>query len=222
MLIDQKAPAIAALLAEWKDAPRTNESSERFRHRLAKTVLEPMLQPFAGQLILFSYKFLTMEPTGGHSFAHGTEMWSKDVHRLTAGRLASAHPLSIFAAWEQGPLYVTQSPGKKPEAVMGRTGSKNYFAPAQWLWHTQMRYRRGATHPHFIMHKDGPSYESARSDEVTIPAIDISDFGRYLFRLSSRKSDWATNISIIVGTKSVKKWLIEHTSLTAFNRLSRL
>lgn len=221
MLIDRKTAAVAALLTEWETAPRTRESSEQFKRQLAMTILKPAIRPFVGQLILFSHKFLTMRPTGGHSFAHGLEMCSEDVHRLTTGRIASDRPPWIFPVQSQG-AYFTQQPGKRPEIVPCPSGNREYFIPVQWLWHTQMRYRRNTNHPHFVMHKKGPSYESERPDEIPIPAIDISAFGDHLFRLVPHKLDWATNISIIMGTRSVRKWLADNKSLAAFNRISRL
>jgi hypothetical protein len=221
MLIDRNTPAVAALLTEWQTAPRTRESSEQFKSRLAMDILKPAIRPFVGQLMLFSHKFLTMVPTGTHSFAHGTEMRSKDIHWLTAGRIDSNRPPWIFPMQTRG-AYIVQPPGKKPEIVpYSSEGMEDYFIPVRWFWRTQMRYRRGTNHPHFIMHEQGPLYEPEQS-YIPVPAIDISAFGDHLFRLHNREHDWATNISLIIGTRGVKAYLADNKSLAAFNRIARL
>lgn len=221
MLIDRKTPAVAALLTEWETAPRTQESAAQFKMALAKSIIEPAIHPFAGQLILFYHKFLTMRPTGSHSFAHGLEMCSQDVHWLTAGRLADKNTLSFFASWIYG-TRVAQPPEKKPVIITSPSGSRSYHIPLRWFWHTQTHFRRGAYHPHFVMHTNGPVYEPGEQDDVGAPALDISAFGNHLFRLQEGRHDWATNISIIVGTRSVRKWLAENKSSATFNRIARL
>lgn len=220
MLIDFSHPLVRSLSLEWqkRDRKGCSQSSLEFQERLARETL-PLVQPFAGELGLLYHEFLTMAPSGAHSFAHGTEMVSRTVYWLTAVRLSA--PVSLVEE-------------KSPGSEWGNEEHKIRIAPStsfllSTLWQCSL-------YPYYPGESNRPSFRfneprgmrlgwTARSQEpakISTPRpgpLDISCLGEHLFRGEERKHDWATRMCLVFGTADVEAWLKERSAPEVFFEL---
>lgn len=224
MLIDTAHPLVQALLVEWRDNQRLGEKrrlqvSKELSAKLAQGVTN-LLAPFRGQLILSYHEFLTMEPTGEHSFAHGSAMWSKTVYWTRAARLRHSTE-----------LVEKRYPGKTVgagETKLRFAPSVEFLIPVVWQRVLYPYYPGGGNQPAFgfTLRGDLPLWGTKREpDTVSEPKadpLDITYFGNHLFRLREGKHDWATRVCLVVGTRAVKEWLEQRGSIEAYQSLKTL
>lgn len=221
MIIDFDHPAVKALIAEWAGVQTVPENdqlelSRALKERLANQILA-LIASFGGQLILTYHEFLIMEPSGAHSFAHGSEMWSKTVYWMHVARLCA--PPSIVKE---------HSPGSeigRGQLKIRFAPSTTYLIPVAWQWALYPFYPDGGNQS-FGFTKFGrflPWRTRREPDEVSEPRadpLDISFLGDHLFKSRRGRHDWATKICLAVGTEAVGKWLTEHGSQAAFDQLA--
>lgn len=221
MLINTAHPLVQALLAEWKDNQRLNEArrvqlSKELSAKLAQGISN-LLAPFRGQLILSYHEFLTMVPTGEHSFAHGSAMWSKTVYWTRAARLH-----------QSSQLVEKRFPGRTlgvGETKIRFAPSVEFLIPVAWQ---RVLYPCGSNQPTFgfTLRGELPLWGTRREpDKVSEPTadpLDVSYLGHHLFRLREGKHDWATKVCLVVGTKAVKEWLEQRGSVEAYQSLRTL
>lgn len=221
MLIDTAHPLVQALLAEWRDNQRLGETrrlqaSKELSAELAQGVTN-LLASFRGQLILSYHEFLTMEPTGEHSFAHGSAMWSKTVYWTWAARLHQS-PELVEKRSRGGTIDLGETKIRFAPSVQ-------YLIPVAWQ---RVLYPSGSSQPVFGFTLRGrlPLWSTRpEPDEVSEPTtdpLDISYLGNHLFRLQERKHDWATKVCLVVGTVAVRSWLEQHGSTEAYQSLKTL
>ena len=222
MLIDRKTPGVAELLAKWNTLQPMEkyDRRERFKQRLAKSVIEPALRQFAGQLIIFYYEFLTKVPSGAHSFAYGTEMMSKTIYWVTTGRIRNDRALSLIATPAQKLMLSSPKKGAVPK-IRTVTSGKDRSIPIQWSEHLETHYHSGSNHPYFIRKNPAAKHTPAQGDSRKVLSIDISDFEHSLFRLVPGQFDWAINTALIIGTTEVRNWLAKHGSADTFPELAK-
>lgn len=94
MFIEFQHPLVQSFLSRWNRAESTPSEersllAQKLQHEFV-TELIRLAQSFVGQLILLHHEFLTMEPTGEHSFAHGSSMGSKTVYWTHVARLSQS------------------------------------------------------------------------------------------------------------------------------------
>lgn len=224
MLIDTAHPLVQALLTEWRDNQRLGEKrrlqvSKELSAKLAQGVTN-LLAPFQGQLILSYHEFLTMEPTGEHSFAHGSAMWSKTVYWTRAARLH-----------QSSELVEKRSRGRTiglGETKIRFAPSVEFLIPVAWQRVLYPYYPGRSSRPAFgfTLRGDLPLWGTKREpdtvSEPTADLLDISYLGNHLFRLREGKHDWATKVCLVVGTRTVKEWLEQHDSVESYQSLKRL
>ncbi len=206
MLIDCNNEAVIALLKVFDSAgERTSELQKSMEMRLAEEVLVPTIQGFQGELILTYNEFLSKRPSGSHSFAHGSEMITETVYWVSVARIGMggiAHvPAVIHPPW---------GPKKGPKISL--TTPQEFRVPVVWKRYLTDSYRRQRAH-HFVVDKGKPEDMSG--------SVDISFFGRHLFRIRRNGLDWATKVEIAIGDKSVAEWLKKVKSARVYNQLCR-
>jgi hypothetical protein len=224
MLIDTTHPLVQALLVEWRDNQRLGEKrrlqvSKELSAKLAQGIAS-LLAPFRGQLVLAYHEFLTMEPTGEHSFAHGLAMWSKTVYWVRAARL-DREP-KLIEKRSRGRTLVA------PEVKIRFAPSVEFLVPVAWQRTLHPYYPSGSNQPAFGFTRYGrlPLWGTKREpdtvSESTADPFGISYLGDYLFRLREGQHDWATKVCLVVGTKAVKEWLEQHASAEVYQLLRDL
>lgn len=224
MLIDTTHPLVQTLLAEWRDKQRLGEArrvrvSKELSAKLAQGISD-LLTPFGGQLILSYHEFLTMVPTGEHSFAHGLAMRSQTVYWTRAARLHQS-----FELVEKRSRGRTIGLG---ETKIRFASSVEFLIPVAWQRVLYPYYPDGSSRPAFGFTLRGnlPLWGTKREpDTVSEPKtdpLDISYLGHRLFRLREEKHDWATKVSLVVGTRAVKKWLEQRNSVDTYQSLKTL
>lgn len=225
MFIDSNHPVVKALMAEWNHRTSSTDSEDRgfvsmsnaLKERLADQILA-LIASSGGQLILMYHEFLTLEPSGAHSFAYGSEMQSKTIYWTHVARL----PVS--------PTMLKQySPGAErnlgEQMKIRFAPSTTYLIPVAWQWALYPFYPNCANRPSFGFTEPRNQLNWLRTPKpevLSVPSPDplnISGLGDHLFRFKEGRYDWATKICFVVGTEAVGKWLTEHRSQEAFNQL---
>ncbi len=214
MLMDVGHALIRSLVTEWEG---DKDLSEEQRSRRSKALqaqlaqgISHSLQPYQGQLVLLYHEFLTMEPTGEHSFAHGSTMGSKTVYWVHAARLH-----------QSSELIEERSPGNtlgNEEFQVHIAPSTKFLVPVAWQRFLYPYYPGGSHRPSFGFKLRGRflTWTTRREpDTISQPTrdpLDISCLGEHFFRVHQGPYDWATKIYLVVGTVAVRIWLEEHHS----------
>lgn len=196
------------LAADWPDEKRARYS-KTLQADLAASIAKAALH-YGGQLILTYHEFLAMVPSGVHSFAHGSEMHSKMAYWVTIARLSRR----VFLEQTKESSRTLQVLGGR-QKIRLRTPAK-FFLPVRWQRPLWPIYPGSSPRPSFTLNRpDGKSTEGVDDKLLNTGAL-----GEHLFRIAPPgKHDWATKISIVIGTLGVKAWLIEHQSLATYETI---
>lgn len=224
MLIDSAHPLVQALLAKWNENRHHNERrriqiSKELSSQLAQGIAQ-LLVPFRGQLVLSYHEFLTMVPTGEHSFALGSSMRSEMVYWTHVARLH--HSPELMEKRSSGGVIDVG------ETKIRFAPSVQFFIPVAWQRTLHPYYSNGGNRLAFgfTLYGKLPLWSTRREpDQVSEPTVDplnISHFGHHLFRLRQEKHDWATKIFLVVGTVAVGKWLEQCGSIETYQSLKVL
>lgn len=223
MRIDQSHELIAPLAQAWQvtlpheSSELAERASQNFQRRLVNEVFDPIITRFPGELILTYHKFLTMVPSGVHSFTHGSEMISKTVYWVTVGQIALA-PVEIIETKEK--RHSWDIGGVSPITLVT---PPTFLVPVTKKLSLFPRYRMEHHNPYFVV--EHPEHEERKRyvlppDPVNDILLNISQFGQDLFQYGrSGRLDWATKNLLVVGNRSVKLWLESHGSSAAYDEL---
>lgn len=205
MRIHSQHAGVVPLVHRWQATQSANEAwrrrkSEALQRELMLELVEPELRRFNGELVLLYHKFLTMVPSGEHSFVHGSTMMSQDVYWTTVGRIDEARLRRIRAQVQRRQI--------NSVPCLFRTSPKFLVALRSASVSLEPRYAQGMHQPYFVVREKKPG------DPVIEPrpTLDLSELGDHLFALHNGRHDWARKIEIVLGTKSVHAWLKEHGS----------
>ncbi len=223
MLIDSHHPSVRALVTEWVG---TQSASEEDRFRVSMALKEQLadqilgcIASFGGELLLMQHRFLTMLPSGAHSFAYGSEMMSKTVYWTHVARILA--PPTVLKEHSSGSEIGCDG------VNIWFASSTIYYIPVAWQWALYPFYPNGGNQPSFGFTKPGRRLDwiwmrTSKPEVPSVPSSDplnISGFGDNLFRLRKGQYDWATKTCLAVGTEAVGLWLAEHRSQESFKRL---
>ena len=166
-------------------------------------VIAPAVQEFKGELVLKYHEFLTMVPSGTHSFTHGSEMVSKTVYWVSVARTTDGKLIEVPKV-------------DRPRIVGGLknvfTTSRKFLIPALWHEYLSPQYRN-SHQPYFAI-----TPKKTKEEDVS---FDVAYFGEHLFRLKRGQYDWATKVEIAFGNESVREWLEKTKSVCTYGQLSR-
>lgn len=214
MLIDAKHAEVLPLIKRWNSMRSPNPTqkerkSHDLRRQLMLDIVEPKFKRYEGELILLYHTFLSMRPSGVHSFAHGSEMVSDTVYWVTVGRIDGTKLRRIRAQ--------THEVGARPFPLRFYTAPQFLVPLRSASVSLAPRYARDSHQPHFVIRERAPN-ETALEPSFM---LDISAIGNCLFALRRDKNDWATEVEIVLGTKSVRAWLAEHGSEETYQALRK-
>jgi hypothetical protein len=213
VIINHSNPAVTSLVAEWcslhHEGPADKKrASLALQRALAVSVLAPAVNHHPGELILFYHKFLARRPTGGHSFAYGSEMVTDDEYVVLVGRIGPA-------------ACIVETP--ETESIQFAGTPLEYtivFSPRFLLstaWWTQLW-------PGYVHSNHPTRYVTRRPDEKDSEfhrmPLDLSAFAQHLFPIRTREFDWAVEMEFAIGNDSVASWLLSHGSGDAWSELS--
>lgn len=214
MRIDVDHQAVQGLCGYWKLAAdwtdlRRDLYGKTLRADLAASVAKIAL-PHGGQLALTYQEFLSMKPSGVHSSAHGSEMHSQTVYWVTVARL----PRQVSLERIKGSSSVHQIGQNGPKVCFNTP--ERFFFPVRWKRQLWPIYPGSSCRPSFTLERP----EKKPDEAVDEKSLNIGALGEHLFRISPPgKLDWATKICVVVGTRAVKLWLIDHQSTETYEKL---
>lgn len=216
MQIDASQKAVQGFCSYWKlavdcDWPDTKRAryAQTLQADLAGSIAKEAL-PYGGQLILTYHEFLSMEPSGAHSFAHGSEMQSKTVYWVTIARLPRLVSLEQTKASSR-----TLQAGGGGSKIRFNTPAR-FFFPVRWTRQLWPIYPGTSRQPSFTLERPDKKPDDLADDKL----LNIGALGEHLFRTGPvGKLDWATKIYLVVGTSAVKSWLIRHQSVAAYEKI---
>lgn len=214
MRIHSGHPEVSPLIKRWNSIKGANSKWKRRKsnelHReLMLNIVEPPLMRFEGELVLLYHRFLTMVPSGEHSFAHGSTMVSKDVYWVTVGRIDGSK--------------LERTRAQVCKRQIGTSEVQFYTSPKFLVPLRSARvslkplYAMGKHEPHFVIRESEPSSTGPMHPFM----LDLSDLGDHLFAFRRGEHDWFTKIEIVLGTKSVHAWLAEHGSEETYQALRK-
>jgi hypothetical protein len=215
MLINREHEAVKKLCDQWAKYKGTNPYLKDLRstdhQRSLRKILDEVVVPFSGELMLVYKRFLTMKPSGTHSFAHGTEMVSATVYWLTVCRIARAEPIYEKAG--------TRVMGSGKDRIRIHFASK-HLLPVTAKVSLMPRYRSGKHEPYFVL-DSGVEPKPALNNRADLD-IDLAVLGQHLFNVNPGNNDWYTKAEIAFGNDSVEAWLTEHDSTEVLSALRAL
>lgn len=205
MIIDQNNPRVIELIQAWNaTSTRSGELCEEFQERLTRQVIVPAVQECTGELILKYHEFLTMVPSGAHSFAHGSQMVSKTVYWVSVGRIASGDRIEI-------PKIVHPPRGPVGGPKLTFVTPKKFIVLVHWSEYLKPQYKNSSQPSHFVVDQN-----QKKVDEFM---FDVSFFGEDLFFLREDRFAWATKDAIVVGNASVLEWMKKLNSEKTYTQL---
>lgn len=206
MIIDLNNPCVMGLVHTWNSAlVRSSDLSQNLQKRLVREVISPAIQGFKGELVLKYRESLRVVPTGGHSFAHGSEMISTTVYWVSVGRIADGEIVEV-------PRGTPQPRGPEEKLKFVFVKPREFLVSNLWSVDLSPRYRHSG-HPYFVV-------ASTKFKEKT-STFDVAYFGGHLFSQNHTALDWATKVVIAIGNESVREWLVKTKSARTYNQLSR-
>ncbi len=199
MLINRDHEAVKPLCEMWGKYSGTNpylrEKRSNDHARTLRGIISDALVPYKGELILSYQRFLSMRPTGAHSFAHGVEMASTTVYWGSVGRIAEAKAEYVHGG--------TRTMGIPPSQITIGFASQ-YLVPVTSKVSLRPHYRGHA--PYFVL----PEEKEGSTPHVL--SFDLAVLGQHLFRVQPHKDDWYKVVEIALGDASVEAWLTAHDS----------
>lgn len=218
MLIDRDHPLVQPLVRQWEVSKKLMSEKKswsfglRLERRLAHEITA-QAKEFRGQLVLKYHEFLSMVPTGEHSFAHGSVMGSQTVYWVTVARLSEE-------------VALTATKLRRRTIDYGEFKRRLVFPPQYSLavvWQRTLWpiYRGESFRPVFVLERPNKKPETPPDQEET-RLLSIESLGNHLFSLRQGEHDWATKIEVVLGTSAVEQWLVEHRSAETFKQLNTL
>jgi hypothetical protein len=179
---------------------------------LIRQLIEPETMSHSGELVLFFHEFLTLRPTGEHSFAHGSVMGSETIYWVSVGRLTGE---KITETEESRTCF---NPPEGPQ--MNVSFPPQFLLPVEGQMQLRPIYPGSSHHPCYTAKP--PEKHRRASDAVPRNTpIDLSAFGQHLFRVGREGPyEWATHFAAAIGNASVERWLVEQRSVKAYNELN--